>query len=191
MYVLHGTWGHSACSSAEAFALGCKYCMSFTSPPLLGQSIGGHSNATMACTAPSSLYLGESILPGVGFARMALRSTAQRLGASVQEKLADPEARPPTYDHCSMHGLFQVRVTCAWGHGNPNRDQQTWKKAGCNEADAHNNNMPNKLPCVGGFVLGPLVISHTTFRPLAGFYGPLCQGLFVSLSPGLFPRSLF
>ena len=121
---------------------------------------------------------------------MALRSTAQRLGASVQEKLADPEARPPTYDHCSMHGLFQVRVTCAWGHGNPNRDQQTWKKAGCNEADAHNNNMPNKLPCVGGFVLGPLVISHTTFRPLAGFHGH-CVKVSLSLClqvsfPGLF-----
>ena len=100
----------------------------FTSPPLLGQSIGGHSNATMACTALSSLYLGGSFLPGVGLASMALRSTAQHLGASAKEMLADPEARPPTYDHCSMHGLFQVRVTCAWGHGNPNRDQQTWDK---------------------------------------------------------------
>ena len=154
----HGVIQHARLQSHSL--LHASIVCRFTSPPLLGQSIGGHSNATMACTALSSLYLDGGFLPGVGLASMALRSTAQHFGASAKEKLADPEARPPTYDHCSMRGLFQVRVTCAWGHGNSNRDQQTWIKAGCNEADARNNNMPNKLPCVGGFVLG-LWSSHT------------------------------
>jgi len=80
-------------------------------------------------TALSGLYLGQSIvIPGVGLASMVSRPTAEQFEASTKEKLADPKTRPPTHDHCSMHGLVQVRVTCALGHGNPHRVQQTWKR---------------------------------------------------------------
>ena len=79
--------------------------MPFTSPPLLGQSIGGQSNATMARTALSGLYLGKSILPGVGLASMALRPPAKQLGASTKEKLADPKARQT---NCHIY----IRLCC-------------------------------------------------------------------------------